>query len=318
MNDQERIIDRFYVIEMSQCPASDLNEADHALFHALMDGQEALVRQLIRYGANVNVPFGRGYLLHMASAVGDERSVRLLLDHGAQIDKHDADGYSPLDMAALIGRLSVVDLLLTRGAHVALRTLVRATRGSGNDALRGLIIGCHMVQEAQTQEERNSLLLEMAKKQNVPVLLRALVVGADPNTQNSRGNTALHFASSQDNQRAAETLLGRDARTDIPNGEGNMPLHYACRKGHVDMVGRLLQAGAPINAANGEGNMPIHFAAGYGYLSIVKSLAGRFADLTRENRAGKDPEAIATLPEIKRYLQGAKAAYTVLALCLMN
>ena len=48
--------------------------------------------------------------------------VRVLLEHGAEVDARDADGQTPLHYAALCEQLPVAEALLAAGADVRLKT----------------------------------------------------------------------------------------------------------------------------------------------------------------------------------------------------
>ena len=64
--------------------------------------------------------------LHNAALGGNAEVVKLLLDHGAQMDARDQEsGATPLAYAASLGRAEVVDLLLARGADA----VIKNTRG---------------------------------------------------------------------------------------------------------------------------------------------------------------------------------------------
>jgi len=301
-------------IEGLPCPASGLNQLDHDLFHSLMNQQEERAVQLIQSGANVDVSLGGGTFLHIASLVGDEKSVKILVNHKANIDKFDRDGFSPLDLATLRKHGSIVDFLLTRGAHVALKTLFIARSISRDSVLHDLLQGCFLAQESQTLQQRNSVLLDMAKAHNVPALIRALAVGANPDSVNERRNTALHFASSFNNQRAAEALLRYHARVDMQNEKGNTPLHFACWKGHEPMAERLLKASAPVDVPNSRGDRPLHLASWWGHLGVVQRLVEQFPSLSATNNEGKTPLDLAKTPEIKSCLQETQKAYAILSM----
>jgi ankyrin repeat protein len=82
---------------------------------------------LVAHGARVNVRNKSGATpLHTAALGGDSEVVKLLLDHGAEINARDQEsGATPLSYAASLGRGEVVELLLARGADLTLRN----TRG---------------------------------------------------------------------------------------------------------------------------------------------------------------------------------------------
>ena len=67
--------------------------------------------------------------LYNASNYGHLRSVKLLLNNGAEIDKAKFDGMTPLMVASLKGHLDVVDVLLRHNANVNLKDT------NGNTAL---------------------------------------------------------------------------------------------------------------------------------------------------------------------------------------
>ena len=59
--------------------------------------------------------------LILAAAIGDSVKVRKLLEKGADVNARDDDGWTPLHVAALQGRLDVARLLLERGADAGVR-----------------------------------------------------------------------------------------------------------------------------------------------------------------------------------------------------
>jgi len=284
------------------------------LLHAVMEGRESDATRFIGEGANVNgATADGGTLLHIAASNENERAVRWLLEHQAHVDAANQTGIKPLSLAVREGNVPITDLLLTHGATVDQASVFIATN-ENYLAVLDLLLGCYWVQSSATQDAKNKALLVMAKKQSNPALYRALVAGANPDSQNERLHTPLHFAASQGNVRSAKDLLAYRARTNIPNSTCNMPLHFACWKGHTELAKMLIGAGAPLNAKNGNGDTPLHFAAGYGHLPIVKALAERGALATEKNGEGKDPEVIAATPEIKQYLKDIKTSYFAIGL----
>ena len=67
--------------------------------------------------ANIRNESQDEHLLFSASGVGNTEVVRGILEAGASVDVRDADGYSPLSVAATVGHPEVVRLLLRFGAN---------------------------------------------------------------------------------------------------------------------------------------------------------------------------------------------------------
>jgi hypothetical protein len=83
-------------------------------------------------------------LLHLASLLGYDRVVQLLLRANATIDIHDRNGYSALAFAAVAGSIACVKLLLEAGAKVGAYTFTNQTahslaRQAGHPAVATLL-----------------------------------------------------------------------------------------------------------------------------------------------------------------------------------
>jgi len=103
-------------------PASDSPLAD-----AVMRGDSAGLRVLLKQGADVNEVQGDGMTaLHWAASRGNLAATRMLVSAGARLDPVTRNGnYTPLHLAAQNGRAETVKALLAAGANV------NATTSSG-------------------------------------------------------------------------------------------------------------------------------------------------------------------------------------------
>lgn len=96
--------------------------ADAALLQAAGAGRWAEVEGLLREGlagvqADANATDRAGtHVLALAAAAGHDTVARLLLDGGADLERHGADGFTALGAAAWQGQRSTVRLLLRAGA----------------------------------------------------------------------------------------------------------------------------------------------------------------------------------------------------------
>jgi Ankyrin repeats (3 copies)/Ankyrin repeat len=82
-------------------------------------GVEAVVKQLLEKGADVNIATSDGRTpLHEASRIGNVEVVKLLLEKGADVNTAKNDGSTPLHEASRGDNVEVVKLLLERGADI--------------------------------------------------------------------------------------------------------------------------------------------------------------------------------------------------------
>ena len=89
------------------------------LMEASSGGFVDIVKLLLQHGANVNAQSSSGNTaLHYACCGGYEDVVLVLLDHNADIEHQNENGHTPLMEAASGGHGSVALILLERGAGI--------------------------------------------------------------------------------------------------------------------------------------------------------------------------------------------------------
>lgn len=95
-----------------------------AIIKTLIDGAKTgnipLMQQQLALGADLNAAYKRDTALVWAANEGKVEAAAWLIDHGADVNLPVQDGkYTPLTVAAVMGQMDVVILLLERGAHAA-------------------------------------------------------------------------------------------------------------------------------------------------------------------------------------------------------
>ena len=82
------------------------------LFIAVLKGRKVVVQLLLDGGADPNKANENGETpLRQAAEDGHQDVVKLLLDKGADPDKADRDGYTPLQLATEYGHIDIIQLL---------------------------------------------------------------------------------------------------------------------------------------------------------------------------------------------------------------
>jgi len=151
--------------------------------------------------------------VHAAAKTGDTDEVAALLSMDNRLTRtFDADGWSPLHLAAHYGHADLVALLLHNNAEVDLRS----TNAMANTALHAAMAG------RQTR---------VAK-----ILLDA---GAQVNAKQHGGWTALHAAAANGDGAAVELLLAHGATANSANDTGVTPAAAARERGHTQIADLL-------------------------------------------------------------------------------
>ena len=181
--------------------------------------------------------------LVVAAEKGHLAVVKLLLDHGANIERRDSKGWSPLSYAAETGHEAVVELLLYHGANTEAGdkdggTPLSYAAGNGHDAVVKLLLD-H---------------------------------GASIERRDSKGWSPLSYAAGNGHDAVVLLLLKRGANVEANDKDGRTPLSYAAETGHVAVARLLLERGAAIEAEDKDGGTPLSYAAGNGHEAVVRLL----------------------------------------------
>src|SRR5260370_15365956 len=169
-----------------------------------------------------------------------------------------------------------------------------------------LLLVCFTSLAALSEDIR---LIQAVKDCNASAVRSLLQTGANANTREADGTTALHWAVSRDDLKTVDLLIGAGADVKAVNRFGVSPLLIASNNASVGVVERLLKAGADPNSAMPEGETALMTAARAGKSNVMQVLHRAGADVkARESwhgqpalmgaAANNDPAAIETLQEL--------------------
>ncbi|KAF0181588.1 MAG: hypothetical protein FD161_261 [Limisphaerales bacterium] len=235
----------------------------------------SLVKLLLGHGVDINAceqgaAGNDGTVLHFAAGSGDEVSIKILLECGANANSRDAIGQTPL--MALAGQL---DWRIRKSSVAACQAAVEALLRGGADATA---VDCHGNDAlayyefearrdgakphrdlAQTLRDAGAvglgatfLLVEAIGENSAVKARKAIGLGADVNRISPPpcGVTPLVMASGS--TELVELLLGAGADPNMP-GYHSLPLVAAVGSGNFEAVKLLLKAGAHLHAVE-----PLH------------------------------------------------------------
>ncbi|KAH8981650.1 ankyrin repeat-containing domain protein [Lactarius akahatsu] len=177
----------------------------------------------IERGADVNTPDeDHETPLHLASLRLGPKSVRVLLDHGANLNAKNSHAISPRD-----SYFGAAQLLLERDADVDARDNTHETP------------------------------LHLACRESYFGLVQILLDrGADVHAENSQGQTPFHQVFQYEYNTEGRVEHGVDVNTRDKDNE--TPLHLASRKVNLELAWVLLEHSANVNAKDNQGRTPLH------------------------------------------------------------
>ena len=181
------------------------------------------------------------------------QTVQTIIDHEADVNAMNSRGQTSLWFACCNGQKEYVKILLDTGADPNIvdkneeSCLHAAIYGSCCTETTQNIIDHGAQVNSVNKDGATALLLacRTAQKQSVKLLLKAQ---ADPNIPDSDGDTSLHEAIAADcDKETLQEIIDCGANVNAVNKRGMTALLLGCSFGHMDSVKVLLEAGADPN-----------------------------------------------------------------------
>lgn len=210
------------------------SDKEKALVDAVTRGFEKIVSLLLVSGVNPDTRSGIYPVLLLAVNNGHLGTVKLLVDHGANVNIVD----EPLKRTALFGASTpeMVRLLLTGGAELGAVDCD----------------GCTSLMRAIEKEDLNKMTI--------------LIDAGDHVNSRKPGEVwgPLHYAALLGKIKAIKLLIERGAKVNEAGVKGKTPLHYALAFGcKSEVVHYLLDIGAECAIQDGDGMLPHDYLEKY-------------------------------------------------------
>lgn len=156
-------------------------------------------------------------------AIQHEDRVRELLTTGADVEEPQLLGMRPLHMAASLGCVGAVELLISHGANV------NATDDQGQTPLHWASGG------------------KDTKQEHLAVITSLIKAGADVNAHDALGSTPLHRAAFFGHPKIVRLLLSQHADDNARDVNGLTPMRMAMENGHQEALDVLARRAARTN-----------------------------------------------------------------------
>lgn len=163
----------------------------------------------------------------------------------------------------------------------------------------------HVTRPQREVAKANINLLDAVKRADEQSIETSLASGADINSQDEYGMTALHWAVWDNLGLITQALLLKRPDLSIRDKDGRTPLFLAVLARNKDMVERLIDGGATttINLSDNNGYAPLYVAVTNGDINIVDYLVRKKASLNTPAKDGTTPlYASINHPAILKYL----------------
>ncbi|MDB5337737.1 MAG: ankyrin [Planctomycetaceae bacterium] len=196
------------------------------LYTAAEMGDLQFARQLLKLGANPRREFTGETALHKAAARDHLAIVELLIQHGADVNAEECDGYTPLSGAQ---SLECVELLLAAGADIHVKNIIGVE-----------VIGQH---------------------RDLEIIERLRAAGGTLESPDSSTGSLMMTAAQEGNVELVDHLLQQNVDANTPTSLEVTPLMAAAERGHTEVLRRLIEAGVDAHARDYRGRTALYYAA---------------------------------------------------------
>ncbi|KAF5700246.1 ankyrin protein 1 [Fusarium globosum] len=314
-----------YLIEKGADPDARDSDGIPVIGSAVSGGHTNMVQWLVDAKADVNVIYHENKTTPLLEACPHPEIVRILLEHGADINKGNPDSRTALNFAICSNNLATVQVLLEA------KTKPDINAATIYEDLRIVIPNGYIeIVEAMLEagvdvnntNENGESLLAWAIKLNAPsgMIRKILEYNPDLEIRDKKENTALHCITRFTTLETVRLVVNAGGRLDVLNSDKNTPLIMAIGAEMDDVFFYMLNKEPSLLTQNfitsQQRVSALHEACRFGSLAMVRSLIDHDMDINSccEGLYGT-PLISATL---RSDLLSSPLASDIIALLLMN
>ena len=258
------------------------------VFGAAEHGNADFLRTFVSSGGDVNARDAQGRTpLMLAANGGYGESVKVLLAGKANVNLRDSYGNTAVYLAAVRGASKVVALLVAAKADVNVNSasgespLGVAARMGEATLVRLLIRGGANLNAA---DQHGLTPLMVSKTTSIAKLL--ITSGADVNGRRDNGDSALIVAIQADREDLAVMLIKAKADVNAPCKGGMTALMWAASNGDLDSLRLIIAEAADVDAPDYRGETALLYAATAGNVAAITALLAAGADVNARTTGG--------------------------------
>lgn len=266
----------------------------HPLMICAHTGNSEAAKELLTQMSISHVMDENGHRpLDVAAENGHIEIAKVLLDHQARIDQPNRTGSTPLMLAARSKHLDMVKFLLARGANpncqdkkneFALSRAISSYADPGEaEIVQALVHDTRMTLRNNIGSDVLAICVDAGQEEAVRILVNN---GANTDTENKRGTTALHLAAIHENNNILKIILTTRPPINKQNMSGDTPLMSACKMQKIENVKILVEHQADIEMQNYNQETPLMMAAAQGDVKTFYYLLSKGANRSVMNTEG--------------------------------
>ena len=244
------------------------NMGETALHLACKSAQAKSVKLLLEKGADPNIS-DANYSTSLHTAVHGRctnETLQEIITHGVYLDAQDIGGNTAFWLACTYGQQKSIQILLEAGSNLNMASTDRYTslHAAANAGCSKSIISAiisHGVGVNTTNKNNITALMLACLTKNKNAINVLFNAGADPNIANDDAGTCLHYAAWEDcSKEVLQAIINHGVDVSATNKGNRTALMIACVKGNEDALNVLLNAGTDPNIVDDQVNTCLHCA----------------------------------------------------------